>query len=366
MLDILFIILKIIGILLLVLIGLFLLIILLVLFVPIRYRLSLEHGEHFDYEGRVSWLLHIIHLRISQRNQKPHIRIRIFGFIFYDSLRQVVKKKRKKVKQTSNEISTLLKTGNQVKFEEKNLEENEKLSLDKRIENKKKLNSHDKDDDHEKDHEKLSSAHIESRERVDKLGESEDGQGDHHFEDKADSQSFRERASQATEEEVPETFLGKIKFKIISMLHKVKSFFNSLKERLQGWFKSLIKLKQRLSLIKNFIEDEINKEGIRLTASSLFQMLKHILPTKLNSYLVFGTGDPCSTGQILGVLGILYSIYGDNIQIVPDFENQRFEGKHKAKGRIRLVTILIIVIKLMIDKRFKELKTNIKLLKEAL
>ena len=36
-----------------------------------------------------------------------------------------------------------------------------------------------------------------------------------------------EKEQVTTEEEVPETFLGKIKFKIISMLHKVKSFLTA-------------------------------------------------------------------------------------------------------------------------------------------
>jgi hypothetical protein len=65
-------------------------------------------------------------------------------------------------------------------------------------------------------------------------------------------------------------------------------------------------------------------------------------------------------------MGILYGFYGDRVVIIPDFENKVFEGKHYARGRIRLITLLIIVIKLISDKRFKRLKSNFLILKEAL
>ena len=103
-----------------------------------------------------------------------------------------------------------------------------------------------------------------------------------------------------------------------------------------------------------------------MTYGSIGKLLKHILPRKLKANIIYGTGDPCSTGQILGALSILYSMYGDRVTIIPDFENQRFEGNAMARGRIRLVTILIIVIKLILDKRFRQLRNNVRLLKEAL
>ena len=62
-------ILKILGILLLVILGLLLVIVLSVLFVPVRYQLEGEKTSPGWSEAngkiRVSWLLHLIHLRYS-------------------------------------------------------------------------------------------------------------------------------------------------------------------------------------------------------------------------------------------------------------------------------------------------------------
>ena len=60
------------------------------------------------------------------------------------------------------------------------------------------------------------------------------------------------------------------------------------------------------------------------------------------------------------MLSILYSLYGDHIEIRADFEQKIIEGRLDVKGRIRLVRLIIIVIKLISNKRFKELNNNFK------
>lgn len=160
-----------------------------------------------------------------------------------------------------------------------------------------------------------------------------------------------------------ETDIAKTK---ITLKSKIKAFFQKIKQKIKDFIMKLLNIKNRVGLITSFLRDEVNKEAFRITFASFLKLKKHILPTKVRSKLIFGTGDPCSTGQILGIFGVIYSFYGDKFEITPDFENKVFKGSHYVKGRIRLWTILIIVIKLLLDKRFKELKMNYQLLKEAL
>ena len=67
-------ILKILGIILLVLLGLLLVIVFSVLFVPVRYRLEGEKSSPGWSEAngkvKVSWLLHLIHLRIQYQEKE--------------------------------------------------------------------------------------------------------------------------------------------------------------------------------------------------------------------------------------------------------------------------------------------------------
>jgi vacuolar-type H+-ATPase subunit I/STV1 len=163
-----------------------------------------------------------------------------------------------------------------------------------------------------------------------------------------------------------ESLLRKLIRKCKYFIDKMTAFFKGIKSKIIKWIETIQNVKNKVNMISDFIHEEINREGLKVTLNSLKKLLKHIKPTKLRSRIIFGTGDPCSTGQALGVLGFLYSFYGDNIQIIPDFENERLEGKHYARGRIRLVTILIIVIKLILNKKFKQLKSNFQILREAL
>lgn len=72
-------ILKIIGIVLLVLLALFLLVTVLVLFVPVRYKISGEIDEKVTVHARVTWLLHLISWQADYQNEEFAASLRILG-----------------------------------------------------------------------------------------------------------------------------------------------------------------------------------------------------------------------------------------------------------------------------------------------
>ena len=76
-------ILKILGIILLVLLGLLLVIVFSVLFVPVRYRMEGEKSSPGWSEAngkvKVSWLLHLIHLRIQYQEKELDWECYLFG-----------------------------------------------------------------------------------------------------------------------------------------------------------------------------------------------------------------------------------------------------------------------------------------------
>lgn len=366
MLHIILLILKIIGIIILVILGLLLLILLTVLLVPVRYRANVSHGEVLDADARISWLLHIVGARISYVEGKLHIRLRILWIILYDNLlpkKEKVKKKREKVsvkkkkartKVSRKEVIKTVKNGKVKQRITENSISTEKLSIkDKKQESKLEIKKEITD--------KPSVTKVEVKvEDKDNTVTKKDiiigiPEGNH---------STETRDSQETEDN--NSLFEKIINKIKNIKLKILALFRGIKSKIIKWFESFANMKQKVNLILEFVRDEYNKEGFSIVFTSLKKLLKHILPTKLRSRLVFGTGDPCSTGQALGVISILYSFYGDKIVVIPDFEKKRFEGEHYARGRIRLVTVLIIVIKLILDKRFKQLKSNFQILKEAL
>ena len=113
------------------------------------------------------------------------------------------------------------------------------------------------------------------------------------------------------------------------------------------------KISEILARILDFLEN-IKENMNRLAEKKwkdikkyLLRIGKHFRPRKLQGTLRFGLEDPASTGQILGVMGMLMPLYRDHIVIAPDFEQKIFEGQLYAKGRLQagfFVTLLVQVI----------------------
>jgi hypothetical protein len=363
--------LKIIGILLLCILGLILLILLTTLLVPIRYRVEAQHGEQLFYlKGRVSWLLHIVHVRISHIEGQLHIQARLFGYVIYDNRKPRKSKKTKVAKgsKRSERTSKMVKSKpvNKKIAKIKTAKRKAANSNAETSQNESKVHPAIKSDsvldiDNMNEREILISKEVQTEQKtvtvqngpravVPEAIKTSEGQAE------TDNKEGAERKS----------FFKKIWERIKSLKNRIVSSIMEWKTKVIRIFSTITAFRFKLDLILKFLKDEMNKKGMHLTFSSLKKLLKHILPTKLISKITFGTGDPCSTGQALGALSIFYSFYGDKVSITPDFERNIFEGKHFAKGRIRLVTILIIVVKLIFDKRFKQLKNNFIILKEAL
>ena len=120
MLHILFLILKIIGIILLVILGIALVLVGTVLFVPVRYRLKTEttHGlKGLRLEAKATWLFHLMSAHVTYQDDKLDWQARIA----WKKLN--VDEKESKRKETSQEIEFQVPSREEIKQEKKPLEE---------------------------------------------------------------------------------------------------------------------------------------------------------------------------------------------------------------------------------------------------
>jgi hypothetical protein len=87
--------------------------------------------------------------------------------------------------------------------------------------------------------------------------------------------------------------------------------------------------------------------------AQLIILLKHIKPRRWKGKLTYGTGDSATCGQHLGYMSILFPVYGDNFDITPNFNEKICEGDIFMKGRIRLWTVGICILKVLLNKNCK-------------
>lgn len=388
MVHIILFILKIIGIILASIIGILLFLILIVLLVPIRYQIYGEKREDMKLEGKVTWLLHLIYLRVTYESNKSIIKLRIFGRLFYDS---------QNVKNSKNKIKNGKKKAKYKKVKNRNIKDKE--TENNKIEKTSKTNESGIAD--EVGDNVIGKINIENiKDTVDKAKEAVTEKVKEEFIDEPIDKAMDHSKREANKKESDKLFIHPIGDSIDETKEKdedtydtgeynktKKGFFYKLKAFLRKLLNIPKKIVELLIKVKNsikkvyyiiigflekwhkiraFLQNEINKKGLKNSFLSLRKIFKHIRPRKLTAEVEFGTGDPCSTGQLLGGLAVFYGYYGEAVQIIPNFETAMLEGSILCKGRIRLFTLLIICIKLILNKEFRTMIENFKAFKEEL
>ena len=299
MLQIFFLILKIIGIILAAVLGLAILLLLLVLFVPVRYRAyGVKKEGECRAEAKISWLLHLISVPVAFREGELSAKIKILGITLMD----------------------LTDSGS---FEE-------------------------------------AEPVPEPAERTEeqKTAQSGERQAQEH---PVEKQAAPERTSQKNEElEEEEEEKNGIFSRFLQFLRMIWKFFTGIPRKLKNlkctfrrFCGKIKRMARKYRAAKEFALDERTKAAVRLVLEQAKIFARQALPRKICGEVRFGTSDPALTGQILGIAGIFYPLFMDNVKVDPDFEQTILEGELFLKGRLRIVSAVRIAWRLFRDKNVR-------------
>ena len=100
--------------------------------------------------------------------------------------------------------------------------------------------------------------------------------------------------------------------------------------------KSLIRKKE---ILMTFITDEIHMTAWKKMIDEIKKWLKKWCPRDVTGKICFGFEDPSVTGKVLAVVGMIYSLIGEHVEIYPDFEEVVLAGDLSVKGKVRLSSI---------------------------
>ena len=140
-----------------------------------------------------------------------------------------------------------------------------------------------------------------------------------------------------------------------SVSQKLSEVINKFKFKINHICDKITNVKIKTSDYIEFFSREKYKNTIKEIKSMLIKLILYILPTKCKGYLKFGFESPETTGKALAAMCMFYGLYGDKIELYPDFENKILEGAIRCKGRIRLYRIVVVLIKLWRNKELKEM-----------
>lgn len=380
-------ILKIIGIILAIILGVVIALILTVLLVPIRYRIngskkeSIEkEKEELKFQVLISWLLRIILVKIEFEDRLSYS-IKIFGFTIkknqteeeqdFQYKNQTQKKKKKERKKQ------IQKKPKQKKLRQETLEqekarraetEQENQSLKERLPDKEQRTREQVTKEQLLEEETKQESIQKSNETRTQQIKTEQTKTQQESIKKEKQEFIKEEKQNFIEikKQKKPSIVQKIMLYIFQLFDKIKNGIRKIRICLKETKNNIDSLLEKGKKILSFLREEQNKVGFGALWNIAKLILKHIKPTKLKLELQLGTGEPCSTGQVLGILGILYGCYGEGVQINPDFEHAILQGTIMVKGRIRLGSLLIIGIKLLLNKEIRALWNTVQQLKEEL
>lgn len=299
MLSILLTILKIIGIILLVLLGLIVLLICLVLFVPIRYRA--EGAYHGDYSvlARVTWLLHLLSVRVSlSQEQSLRILVRVLGIAVCDTARPPKEHKAAKNKPSAK-----------------------KTPLDEILS--------------ETSSEPLSEPEPPTPEPL-------TPQPQIHAAETMDETMDTEKLS----------FLQKLQIFFRKIIH----FLQNLEYTFRRIYDTIVNIKSNIQYYYDVLAQDETAAAWETARHQIIRIWRSLRPRKWRVYLHFGSDDPATVGDALGVWGALYPLHEGHVEVEPDFEQNVFEGEFDCRGHVTLYVILWAAFIFFFDKNIKHLK----------
>lgn len=300
---VLWIILKIIGILLLCILLLFLLI----LFAPVGYKAIGVFNEQEKWaRGRVSWLFFFFRMKVSwTEGGEPDISLKILGFPVYHSDEEKWSLLNRK---DAEEVLEIRESGKDIKERpEKKLE-----ALELRPEAPVKKETELPDD------------------ILDYTGDEDEAE----FQEKTkpEKQPFRKRLK---------SFLQRCYNTVKSLRRKLKRIFRRAES-----FKELLEDDELICTVKRLFG--YGKKGMR-----------HFIPKKLTGDIAFGFDDPAATGQMLAAVSVVLPLFRGNLSVEPDFTQARFEADLTVSGRIYAFYFLKLCWDIFRDKELWRQKERI-------
>lgn len=325
MLHILFVILKVIGILLLAILGIILFLVFSSLLIPFSYQIKGEKTEEtWNARIRLSWLFYAVYLVKEFGGENSRFECYLLGIPMLRLNTWLNHKRAGKRTKTGTKNKETFEMDSVKSVEPKADSETAKAKTLQNTEgSEKKRDSEEKNSTERALNSKTADdKNFKNKNIVDTENVSEDIPNKKSFFKKNKKEGFLKRVARKIKAflQIPK----KIRFIIRKIYDKIKNILSFLRSEDFRWMK---------------------KVGLT-EGKALFQ---HIRPRKIKGNIRFGFENPANTGEVLGILGIIYPVLPRKLTIIPDFNQSVLEGSLEARGRVYGIFFLIRTLKVLFD-----------------
>lgn len=146
---------------------------------------------------------------------------------------------------------------------------------------------------------------------------------------------------------------------------KQKNSFSAWKEKWDNLTRTVREIKvKKESLLQVYHSKRFQqvKEDLKGYIKEIIRIIK---PDKLLGYLEFGLDDPAATGQVLGALALILPLYDSFFSVTPNFQEKCLLGNLEGKGKIYLISVLKLAIKVIFNKNLIKVKKKVQTILQA-
>ncbi len=364
--EILFLILKIIGIIL----AFLLLLCITLILVPVRYRVNLNVQDAVEGKAVIHWLLHLVDVRIYYKEKDISFKLRIFGIPLPLGKKKEKGrggtgriKKGKKAKNIPDKAEDDTQAG-QEDFPEDNIFPEEDFSKEGSMkkedfpeEDLSKEGSMEKEDFPEEDFSKEGSMEsaVPSKEGVWKNGSVEgevlSRKGKH-------SSAKKKKGKQKAKK----SFWEKVKANIYDFNQSIQAAVRGFGQRIEDVKNGTTTVKEQIAHIRGILSEESSQNAFFHVLREARYLLRHYIPGTISGNVTFSMGNPEQTGKALGAVSFLPFWARSKLVVMPDFLSESFYAKGivYVAGHMRFLHIPVVGIRLIADKNIRKFITNIR------
>ena len=175
--------------------------------------------------------------------------------------------------------------------------------------------------------------------------------------------------AEAGAEAVPGTSAG-ISGKLSELSATLNRKLSDLEQRIESKINELVEtVKAACISIKAAVTDKTDKAralyalykekqyqpALNMVKNRLLRLLRELKPRRGYGKIRYGSGDPYSTAQVMQIAVLLYPIYEDRIEVIPDFDSVSEAAELDLKGRLRLFIPAEAALRIFFNKKLRKL-----------
>lgn len=131
---------------------------------------------------------------------------------------------------------------------------------------------------------------------------------------------------------------------------KINDKISDIKRKIRNKFKKIDFIFYKISSIIKFVRHETTGRAIRKVMKEVVKAIRYVGPRKMKGTVVFGTGDPSTTGMLIGGVSLFKAATNNDVMFTPNFDESCFAGDIYVRGRIRVIYFVRMAARLWFNK----------------